>query len=394
MSTQTNQQGFLRFLKDERFIQWKLLPNDELNTYWADFLEKNPDEQPNFAKAEKHFQNIKLSSYYLPKKTKKEAIKRLEKSFQGYKRKRQLRIFAYAASTCLAALVLSNIYFQVIKPNGRSVASADVIVGSKLSEQDIQLVTNDQTTAFNGNIHIEMAKNGIAQVKSTDNKTEKVAMLANSSVKVVVPYGKSSVISLADGTKVWLNAGSTLKFPSKFNGSTREISLTGEMYIQVSPDKSKPFLVQTKNFSVEVLGTKFNVSAYENYTKSVSLLEGSVQLKSKTTNAVMQLSPNEQALYMQDGNFKKETVNAENAVTWTKGYIVLDKTPISEVLLQVERYYNLSFNFENDANLQKRTCSGKLSISYGLDDVMNALGLLTGTQYTRKDNTIYINNKK
>ena len=392
MSIYPDEQRFLWFLENKKFIEWKLFPTDELNAYWKDFLEKNPEEQLHLKQADEHFRNINLSSHSVSEEKKQKAVERLTQSLQRYNRNRKLRILTYAASACMALLILSAIYLKFIKPENKFIASTDVIIGNEMNSQDIQLIANNQTAIFRENIDLQIAQNGTAQINTEGCENQEIAIDTHELNKLIVPYGKRSKVQLADGTKVWLNSGSSLKFPSSFESSKREVWLSGEMYIEVAPDKQKPFIVYTDNFHVRVLGTKFNVSAYTNYTNSVALLEGSVRLKSENENE-MELSPNQQAI-VENGVFRKETVNTSDVIGWIDGYLVFRKAPISEVLAQVSRYYNLSFNFDNDMNLQKRTCSGKLSLSDNLDDVMNTIALLSGTNYNRKEKTIYISNKK
>jgi ferric-dicitrate binding protein FerR (iron transport regulator) len=86
-------------------------------------------------------------------------------------------------------------------------------------------------------------------------------------------------------------------------------------------------------------------------------------------------------------------VDVNQFISWKNGYLELNKTSMTEVLKQIGRYYNLSFNFDKDVNLQKRTCSGKIYLSENLDNVMITIGLLSSTQFTKKDNQIYISNK-
>src|SRR5690606_19206192 len=108
------------------------------------------------------------------------------------------------------------------------------------------------------------------------------------------PLGGKFQIVLADGTKVWLNAESTLVFPKNFSGDTRKVKTTGEVYFEVSHDKKKPIIVSTKNIDVQVLGTSFNVSTYEdNVSPTVSLIEGAVQVKAGSS--VSNLIPGQRA---------------------------------------------------------------------------------------------------
>jgi len=189
------------------------------------------------------------------------------------------------------------------------------------------------------------------------------------------------------------NSGSVLEFPAQFTGNNREVRLTsGEMYIEVATDRQKPFHVRTSDFNVKVYGTKFNVSAYDDSPKSVVLVEGRVSLQSANKKETI-LSPNEQAVYSDNGTFHTQKVHVNQFISWKNGYLEFDKTPMTEVLKQIGRYYNLSFDFDNDVNLLKRTCTGKIYLSENLDNVMTTVGLLSSTICTKKENQIFITNK-
>jgi len=213
---------------------------------------------------------------------------------------------------------------------------------------------------------------------------------------LIIPYGKRSTITLADGSRVWLNSGSVLEFPVQFDRKKREIRLTsGEMYIEVTPDQNKPFFVHTSNFNVRVYGTKFNISNYTGSLQTIVLVEGSVSLKSNDPNYQKELfiTPSEKAIYSENGTFNTQKVDVNQFISWKDGHLSFDKTPITEVLQQIGRYYNLSFDYEQDVNLQKRTCSGKIYLSDNLDNVMTTIGLLSSTAYSRVDNQIFITHK-
>src|SRR5690606_3256110 len=151
----------------------------------------------------------------------------------------------------------------------------------------------------------------------------------------------------------------------------REINLvSGEMYIEVTPDKKKPFYVHTSDFGVKVYGTAFNVSTYENTSPSVVLVEGSVALKTPGKKGETSLVPNQLAIYdTQTGTFSRQQVCVSSYNSWKEGYLILNNTPMTEILRLVGKYYNLSFSFEQDVNLQKRTCTGKIYLSENLDNV-------------------------
>ncbi|MDD3909670.1 MAG: DUF4974 domain-containing protein, partial [Proteiniphilum sp.] len=120
-------------------------------------------------------------------------------------------------------------------------------------------------------------------------------------------------------------------------------------------------------------------------------VEGSVSLQLSEKEELF-LIPNEQAVYSESNLFSKRAVDTEPFISWKDGYCTFDKTPMTDVLQQIGRYYNLSFNFENDVNLQKRTCTGKIYLSENLDNVMTTIALLTSTKYDKQENRIYITN--
>ena len=391
MKLKTDYPDFIRYLKNEKFIEWKLFPTNELNAYWNDFLLNNPEEQKNIALAEQHFRQIGFSHSELPQEKKTMALKRLEQSLNGFSRKRKIRRFIYAAAASAAILVLSLIYVDKISNNlhDKAIASNDYIIGSKLKSEDILFITGDKTESFNSNIDIRIDGNETVRIKDGNNDEKEVAIKQNAINKLIVPYGKRSKVVLPDGTEVWLNSGSTLEFPTQFSKNRREIKLSGEIYIEVAHDETKPFYVHTSNFNIRVYGTKFNVSSYPGSASSVVLVEGSVGLQSDKKGE-LRLLPNEQAVYDETCTFNKQKVNVHPFICWKDGYLTFEDDPISEVLAQIGRYYNLSFNYEKDATLKDQICTGKIILSDNLDNVLTALSLISLTKYRKENNLIYI----
>ncbi|WP_352422558.1 FecR domain-containing protein [Proteiniphilum sp.] len=384
--------SFIRFLKDEKFIEWKLFPTDELNRYWEEYLQYHPGEREDILLAEQHFQNIDISSVKLSKEKKQEAIHRLEQSLGAYNRKRRIYRFAYIGAACVVALVMSVLYLQkeINQSSGEElVAFSDYIVGSELESEDILFITGDKTATFQSNVDIHLDRNNKALIKS-DKDAEEISIEQHTMNQLIVPYGKRSKVVLSDGTQVWLNSGSTLEFPSTFSGEKREVFLSGEMYIEVAPEKNKSFYVHTSGYNVKVYGTKFNVSSYSGASSSVVLVEGSVSLQS-TDRQELFLSPNEQAVYSEtSGTFDTRKVDVHSFISWKEGYLSFEDTPVIEALKQIERYYNLSFNYGDGISLHGLTCTGKIILSDNLDNVMTALTLISDTKYQKEDKLIYI----
>ena len=395
MKSKNKHTSYIHFLKDERFIEWKLFSTDELNSYWTEYLENHPEERVDFLLAEKHFRNIKLSSHQIPAEKKTQAIARLRQEVAGYSRRRKIkRYFGYAAAAVAILLISTLFYFQMNNTEENLRTAESLIVGNELESEDIQLITSNKTTAFQENVDISVTDEGKAQVKKgKDGQAhEPIEVDRKALNRLVVPYGKRTTLTLADGSKVWLNSGSVLEFPAQFHGRNREIHLSsGELYIEVSSDKHKPFLVHTRDFNVKVHGTAFNLSAYTDSPHSVVLVEGSVSLKSADHKELF-INPGEQAVFSDNGSFDTRIVDVAHFTSWRKGHLEFDKTPMTEVLLQIGRYYNLSFDYEQDVNLGKRTCTGKISLSENLDNVMETISLLTNSKYMKENNRIYLIN--
>jgi transmembrane sensor len=155
------------------------------------------------------------------------------------------------------------------------------------------------------------------------------------------PLGGTYQFTLPDGTKVWLNADSRLKFPSKFDGDKRNVKLEGEAYFEVAKDKSHPFLVQTDNQTLEVLGTHFNISSYsdENTTRT-TLLEGSVKI-----NDIV-LRPGQEAV-LTDGLIKIISADIEAEIAWKNGDFVFSGADFRSVMREIMRWYNVTVEYDD-----------------------------------------------
>lgn len=155
-------------------------------------------------------------------------------------------------------------------------------------------------------------------------------------------------VLLADGTEIWLNAGSSIDFPSSFQGPHRQVRLSGEAYFKVAHNEHKPFIVSTDRMSVRVLGTEFNFKSYSAEPQHVTLLNGRVEVLSPETNAsAATLSPGEEALCNSDGSILVQQADTYAATQWVKGYFYFNDTPLVDVLRDLGRWYDLGVVFHN-----------------------------------------------
>lgn len=196
--------------------------------------------------------------------------------------------------------------------------------------------------------------------------------------------GVVSAFDLPDGSKVWLNANSELRYPSDFNADTRTVELTGQGYFEVTKNAHKPFIVKAdKDYSVEVLGTSFNVSAYKDESMiETTLVEGSVKLNvvSGGKRMTQMLKPNEKAEYQKGaGKIKVFDVNTEYDTAWKNGEIIFRNHPMDKVLKTQERHYHVVFEVK-DNEILKSIITARFKDEQ-LPQVLEYLKLASGIQY-------------
>ena len=192
--------------------------------------------------------------------------------------------------------------------------------------------------------------------------------------QIHVPTGQHVEIMLADGSKVWLNSGSTLTFPSKFNGKKRLVELDGEGFFEVKSDKEHPFIVSTSKYQVKAVGTSFNIYDYQDSPQfEAALLNGKVEV---TTNAkkssVVILTPNQRAALCQGVLEVKPIKNANNYL-WRKGILYFNE-PLLEVFDKLQEYYDIEFQIRNSSLTRKSPyCTGKFRAKDGLEHIIRVL---------------------
>lgn len=190
--------------------------------------------------------------------------------------------------------------------------------------------------------------------------------------KISIPKGATYKLTLADGTKVWLNAASSLSYPSHFAGDERIVELTGEAYFEVAKNERMPFKVKVRNTEVRVLGTHFNISSYaeDGPTKTV-LLEGSVQLSYLGNQKL--LKPGYQAVTEGSAGIILQKANTLQAMSWKNGYFLFKDNSITEVMNQIARWYKVKVVYQNDVD--GKLFGGIYDKSKNLEELLKGLEL-------------------
>ncbi|MBX2921450.1 MAG: FecR domain-containing protein [Chitinophagaceae bacterium] len=191
------------------------------------------------------------------------------------------------------------------------------------------------------------------------------------------PRGSKVIdIALADGSRVWLNVGSSLTYPVAFVGKERKVSITGEAYFEVARNATKPFIVDRGEMSVQVLGTHFNVNAYEDEADiRVTLLEGSVKISDTRNAASGIIKPGEQAVFSQakDGEQIRVTddVNVEEVIAWTNGMFHFAGASVAYIMRQIQRWYDVEVEYMGDVS--SVNLSGIVSRKKNITNLLGAL---------------------
>jgi len=167
---------------------------------------------------------------------------------------------------------------------------------------------------------------------------------------LTTPKGGEYEVVLPDGTKVWLNAASSLSYPIAFKGHDRQVKLTGEAYFEVAKNKDKPFYVNISNVQVRVLGTHFNIEAYnEDEEIKTTLLEGAVQVTKNKTHST--LAPGQQAVITRNSNsIVVSSADIDDAMAWKNGYFIFDHDNIQGIMKKVSRWYDVDVAYQGNFN--------------------------------------------
>lgn len=210
---------------------------------------------------------------------------------------------------------------------------------------------------------------------------------------VQVPAGQNAQVTLADGSKVWLNAGSTLHFPTRFPDKERLVNLEGEGFFEVQANKKKPFIVSTTSYTIKALGTTFNVNAYKKSKDfETSLLTGKVEVADHAGKQTIQLSPNNRVV-LEGNKLKTLPIQDSEYFLWREGIICFNE-PLSEVLKKLELYFDVKIEVNNKRVLQnEQHCIGKFRSRDGLEHILEVLQLTSHFSYKKDDekNLVTIN---
>lgn len=377
-----------KLLEDDFFIRSNISPSLETVNFWKEQIAAGLNEQE-YQLAVFFIRSINVKKEQMSDERQDliwTKIKDSNKILQ-LERKRRMRSFMWLAAACVVISVIFSVSYIYIDVN--SIPDVEVIAREmKVSQEndEIQLVLSNKPIPISGKeSKIQHDAKGAVVVNS-----EKVADLSQGSthsskrsaefIQLIVPNGKRSTLILEDGTKVWVNAGSRIVYPITFEKKKREVYVDGEIFFEVTHDKKRPFVVKTKEMEVQVLGTSFNVTAYEaDRSSSVVLVDGAVVVDTKEEENIC-LTPNNMLSY-HEGECAIKEVDVNNYILWREGLYTYKSENLSVILDRISRYYGKKISYKSDVVALR--CSGKLDMQEDLEVVLDGLCQTAPVKYKK-----------
>jgi len=309
---------------------------------------------------------------------------RLNKEIR-YKKRKVKFLKPWRMVAVAVVLVITSLYFF-----NRPLVNPKIVVQNALKKQSILPGTNMAVlTLGNGKkIVLNGANNGSLATQGntviTNNAAGQISyQKIHNNVRlndeqivyntVTTPKGGQFKVVLPDGSNIWLNASSSLTYPIVFSGHERHVELHGEAYFEIFKNKNAPFTVTAEDINIKVLGTHFNVMAYENEPAiNTTLLEGSVSLNSKNNHAI--IVPGQRAvMYKLTDKITIQAVNVEDDIAWKDGYFSFKKENIQTVMNKIARWYNVDIEYRG--NIANKTLWGTVSRTSNISELLNYLEL-------------------
>ncbi len=383
------------FLADDYFIQWLNDPEEEHEAFWTEFVAKYPKQRLNVEQAKfivsmfQHEQEkLSLDETYdiwndVVRSNKRSMVGRWGK-WMRYAAIMVL-VFVSGAVSFYVYETTREVHYELSEVNDPNQGEAKIVLSDGT---EISLEKNESEITYDSF--------GSQLVVNNDTITQSRKEGKELMNKVIIPYGKKSMIMLSDGTKVWLNAGSQLVYPSVFLRNKREVVLVGEAYFDVAKNQDKPFFVRTAELNVRVLGTKFDVSAYpEDDFVSTTLEEGSVGLEIKGKGLLAEdkqilLTPNQKiSLNKATRETTVRVVDVSMYTSWKEGILKSESEDLIRLIKKIERYYNIEISLK-DPLVAGYKISGKLDLENSAEEVLNIIKLTVPIDWTKKSNGDFI----
>ncbi len=375
------------FTSDPDFVLWCLDPERAQDSYWSNYTKRHPQDLVEFERAVSLVRRVGKNHPALPSGEKQILLDRILTDYYARRHfaapsPRRNRTAFFAAAAVLVAGIVAVLFWTL--------DFADSGLPSAEAYENITLVTRDGSREVYDDIaRISLTPKGkilIDGKENKENKTEKAGRGQNHrevhvhTSELVVPKGKRAHLQLSDGTRVWINSASVLRFPTTF-GDTRDVFIEGEAYFEVAKDANRPFIVHTDHFATRVLGTSFDVTTAPRAggSSAVVLVEGSVAIDVANGESVT-LNPSER-FSMKDGSYSVYEVDPYKYISWKDGLLFFTSNTLLEVLQKVAAFYKIEISCSGE--IGGRKCTGKLILFDDLDGTLDVLSDIFRITYVR-----------
>ena len=389
-----------KLLNNDDFIAWVISGNKKNNLYWEQLkINLKGKEKISFDKSEKIIRSIKaLNIDKVDIKTSEfiqhQYIKLLEaKSVNQIKKSKVLKLnnlMKYAATIILFISLAGMYYYNAIHTN----SFEEHLTESSFNDSEILLQTSDgdffkiSDTTNNkwitkDGVFVSVDANNISFVATDDINQDFV-----NEFKLIVPKGEKYHITMIDGTEVELNSSSSLSFRNTFHSVNRKVGLSGEAFFDVSHDESRPFIVQSSNVQIEVLGTEFNVSNYEgNDFMQATLINGSIKVINVIGEKVV-IKPGEQAtIYHNQHDINVQQADVQESVAWMAGRLIFNDDKFENLIPRLNQWYDLKFVLIGE-KIKKMRFTGTLKKENDLIYFLQMLKYTKGISYEINDDQV------
>jgi transmembrane sensor len=319
----------------------------------------------------------------------------------------KLRVLAQIAAAAIVVLAVGIVYFyqkDTTEQAANHIVKNDIRPGGNKAYLTL---ANGKTIVLNTAANGQIANQAGTSVTKTAGGQLVYTITGKSTTSnpaevntITTPHGGQWQVLLPDGTKVWLNAASSLTYPVSFAAlKNRRVELSGEAYFEVAKDKTHPFIVHTIKQDVEVLGTHFNINAYadEQYTKT-TLLEGSVHVAPTTASPInganslawQALKPGQQSV-LSNGDIKITAANTEAAIAWKNAIFYFEDDNLENIMKRVARWYDVNIIYHNN-QVKQELFSGRVSRAQNVSEVLKMLTLTGAAQFKIEGRNIIVTN--
>lgn len=390
------------FALDDDFINWMLFPGKENDAFWNDYIMNTPWQKKNIEVAKKIVLSFDTSAEKMPNDIKNRIWQSIISKAEHHRVvKMKFRKLWMVAASVLIILVAGLSYLFINRNENKEIPGN--VAKNKIFKSDIPPGGNKAvlTLANGSTIVLDSAHNGTLTqqgnakvVKLNDGqivykKDESSNVVAVQYNTITTPRGGQYQLVLADGSKVWLNAASSIRFPTAFTGKERDVQITGEAYFEVAHNAKMPFHVKVNNMDVAVLGTHFNINAYDDEgVMKTTLLEGSVKVSAG--NKSVMIAPGEQA-QIADSTDKidiKKNVDLEEVVAWKNGKFIFQDADIQSIMRQLVRWYNITVSY--GGNITNEEFEGVIPRNVNISQILNMLEKAGGIKFEIEGRNIIV----